>query len=40
MIEQIKSTVDRAAPTLLQDALGALSIAVMLIVALHIPGFA
>ncbi len=38
MITQIKSTLRNAQSTLLQDAVGAASLMVMLVVALHLPG--
>ena len=38
MIEQIKNTLQHSPATLLQDAIGAASLIVMLIVALHMPG--
>ncbi|MFZ5963743.1 hypothetical protein ACOXXX_12380 [Thalassococcus sp. BH17M4-6] len=37
MLTQIKSTVARSHDTLLQDAIGAVSLIVMLMVALHLP---
>lgn len=36
-MSQIKSTLHRIQPTLLQDALGVASLVVMLMVALHLP---
>jgi hypothetical protein len=39
MMTQLKTTLHNAQSTLLQDALGAASLAVMLVVALHLPGF-
>lgn len=39
MIAQIKSAVRNSRSTLLQDAIGAASLVVMMLVALHIPGF-
>jgi hypothetical protein len=39
MIIQLKTTLHNAQSTLLQDALGAASLMIMLIVALHLPGF-
>jgi len=38
MFDQIKSAAHRAAPTLLQDALGAAALVVMLLVGLSLPG--
>ena len=38
MISQIKSTIENAHSTLLQDAIGAASLLVMLVAALHLPG--
>ncbi|WP_275041719.1 hypothetical protein [Leisingera sp. ANG-M1] len=38
MIAQIKSTIQNAHSTLLQDAIGAASLMVMLVAALHLPG--
>jgi len=38
MIAQIKTTLQSSQSTLLQDAIGAASLVVMLIVALHLPG--
>ena len=38
MIEQIKNTLQHSPTTLLQDAIGAASLIVMLIAALHMPG--
>jgi hypothetical protein len=38
MIEQIKNTLQHSPSTLLQDAVGAASLIVMLVVALHMPG--
>lgn len=38
MLTQIKMTLSRSQSTILQDAAGALSLLVMLMVALHIPG--
>ncbi|WP_274594813.1 hypothetical protein [Parasedimentitalea marina] len=37
MIEQIKNTLQHSPATLLQDAVGAASLIVMLVVALHMP---
>lgn len=38
MISQIKTTIENAHSTLLQDAIGAASLLVMLVAALHLPG--
>lgn len=38
MLAQIKSALSRSQATLLQDAVGAASLMVMLLVALHLPG--
>lgn len=38
MLTQIKTALTRSADTLLQDAVGAASLVVMLVVALHLPG--
>lgn len=38
MFNQIKNALYRAQPTLLQDAAGAMSLVVMLMVALYLPG--
>jgi len=38
MIEQIRNTIQQSPTTLLQDAVGAAALIVMLIVALHMPG--
>lgn len=38
MIAQIRTALHRNGPTLAQDMAGALAIAVMLMVALHLPG--
>ncbi|WP_281288807.1 hypothetical protein [Falsiphaeobacter marinintestinus] len=38
MLSQIKTALNASRNTLLQDAIGAASLAVMLIVALHLPG--
>ena len=37
MLTQIKTAVARSQDTLIQDAIGALSLGVILIVALHLP---
>jgi hypothetical protein len=37
-MSQFETTLRRVQPTLLQDAVGAASIVVMLMVALHLPG--
>ncbi|WP_269751604.1 MULTISPECIES: hypothetical protein [Pseudophaeobacter] len=39
MMTQLKTTLNNTQSTLLQDALGAASLVVMLVVALHLPGF-
>ncbi len=39
MLTQIKTALTRSQDTLLQDAAGAASLVVMLVVALHLPGF-
>ncbi|CUH88440.1 hypothetical protein PH5382_02376 [Phaeobacter sp. CECT 5382] len=38
MISQLKTTLHNTQSTLLQDAIGAASLMVMLVVALHLPG--
>ena len=38
MLNDIKSAFARTAPTLLQDAVGAAALIVMMAVALHLPG--
>ncbi len=38
MIRQMKSTLNRSQDTLLQDAMGAIALIVMLVVCLHLPG--
>ena len=38
MLTQIKTAISRSQSTLLQDAVGAVSLVVMLMVALHLPG--
>jgi len=38
MMNEIKTSFHRAQATLLQDALGVAALAVMLVVALHLPG--
>jgi len=38
MIEQIKNTLQQSPSSLLHDAVGAASLIVMLVVALHMPG--
>ena len=38
MLSQIKTAISRSQSTLLQDAAGAVSLVVMLMVALHLPG--
>ncbi|WP_272871495.1 hypothetical protein [Ruegeria lacuscaerulensis] len=38
MLTQIKTAISRSQSTLLQDAVGAVSLIVMLMVALHLPG--
>jgi len=39
MLQQIKSVAFRAQGTLLQDAVGAAALIVLLMVGLHLPGF-
>lgn len=39
MIAQIKTAIYRSRDTLIQDAAGAGALVVMLLVALHLPGF-
>lgn len=39
MLKEIKSVIRRSQSTLLQDAVGAGALMLMLMVALHIPGF-
>lgn len=39
MIDQIKSVIARADRTLVQDAIGAVSLMTIFVAALHIPGF-
>ena len=39
MLTQIKTALSRSQATILQDAAGAVSLVVMLMVALHLPGF-
>lgn len=38
MLTQIKTAITRSQSTLLQDAVGAVSLVVMLMVGLHLPG--
>ncbi|WP_268968965.1 hypothetical protein [Tritonibacter aquimaris] len=38
MIAQLKQTVENTQGTLLQDAIGAAALVVMLVAALHLPG--
>jgi len=38
MLRQIKTALTRSQDTLLQDAVGAASLVVILVVALHVPG--
>ncbi|MFY2826511.1 hypothetical protein [Ruegeria sp. MALMAid1280] len=38
MLTQIKTAISRSQSTLVQDAVGAVSLVVMLMVALHLPG--
>ncbi|MGR3623141.1 hypothetical protein [Pseudophaeobacter sp.] len=38
MMNQLKTTLQNAHATLLQDAIGAASLMIMLVVALHAPG--
>ncbi len=40
MMDQVKTVVARAKGTLLQDAIGAVSLMTIFMVALHIPAFA
>ena len=40
MMHQIKSVMRNSRQTLIQDALGGLALVVMMVVALHVPGFA
>ena len=40
MLTQIKTALHRSQDTLIQDALGAVSLVVILVVALHLPGLA
>lgn len=40
MLTQIKTALHRSQDTLIQDALGAVSLVVILMVALHLPGLA
>ncbi|SFM14435.1 hypothetical protein [Shimia aestuarii] len=40
MMHQIKSVMRNSRQTLFQDALGGLALVVMMVVALHVPGFA
>ena len=40
MMHQIKSVMRNSRHTLIQDALGGLALVVMMVVALHVPGFA
>ncbi|MGX9350263.1 hypothetical protein ACS3QZ_03590 [Shimia sp. W99] len=40
MMQQIKSVMRNSRQTLIQDALGGLALVVMMVVALHVPGFA
>lgn len=39
MLRQIKTAVTNSQSTLLQDAVGAGALVVMMLVALHVPGF-
>lgn len=39
MVQQIKSVMRNSGTALLQDAVGGLAIVVMLVLALHVPGF-
>ncbi len=39
MMQQIKSVVRNSGDTLLQDAAGGLALVIMLVLALHVPGF-
>ncbi|SLN70913.1 hypothetical protein [Ruegeria meonggei] len=38
MLTQIKTAISRSQSTIVQDAVGAVSLVVMLVVALHMPG--
>jgi len=38
MMTQIRTSFHRAQATLLQDAIGVVALAIMLVVALHLPG--
>jgi hypothetical protein len=39
MMQQIKSVVRSSGDTLLQDAVGGVALVIMLVLALHVPGF-
>ncbi|WP_269651804.1 hypothetical protein [Thiosulfatihalobacter marinus] len=39
MMYQIKSVIRNSRATLIQDALGGVAVVVMMVVALHVPGF-
>ncbi|WP_281253231.1 hypothetical protein [Puniceibacterium sediminis] len=39
MLDQIRTAIHRSQETLLPDAIGALSLIVMLVVGLHLPAF-
>lgn len=39
MMQQIKSVVRNSGDTLLQDAVGGVALVIMLVLALHVPGF-
>lgn len=39
MLTQIKAILQRSQDTILQDAIGALALMVMLVAGLHLPGF-
>ncbi|GAA6181922.1 MULTISPECIES: hypothetical protein [unclassified Shimia] len=39
MVQQIKLVVRNSGDTLLQDAFGGIALVVMLVMALHVPGF-
>ncbi|WP_270730622.1 hypothetical protein [Shimia sp. Alg240-R146] len=39
MMQQIKSVVRNSGDTLVQDALGGVVLVVLMVVALHVPGF-
>ncbi len=39
MMQQIKSVVRNSGDTLLQDAVGGVTLVALLVIALHVPGF-